>query len=74
MSIVIDEDDDLMIVDNNIQTVYTDDKKENYRNYPADAKASFRGSFDPISAWGEHRVEDDPYHAPHCYDRAALII
>ena len=31
MSIVIDEDDDLMIVDNNIQTVYTDDKKENYR-------------------------------------------
>ena len=29
MSIVIDEDDDLMIVDNNIQTVYTDDKKEN---------------------------------------------
>ena len=31
MSIVIDEDDDLMIVDNNIQTVYTDDKKENYQ-------------------------------------------
>ena len=31
MSIVIDEDDDLMIVDNNIQTVYTDDKKANYQ-------------------------------------------
>ena len=31
MSIVIDEDDDLMIVDNNIQTVYTDDKKGNYQ-------------------------------------------
>ena len=31
MSIVIDEDDDLMIVDNNIQTVYTDDKKEIYQ-------------------------------------------
>ena len=35
MSIVIDEDDDLMIVDNNIQTVYTDDKKENYRKLPS---------------------------------------
>ena len=31
MSIVIDEDDDLMIVDNNIQTVYTDDKKAIYQ-------------------------------------------
>ena len=35
MSIVIDEDDDLMIVDNNIQTVYTDDKKENYQKLPS---------------------------------------